>query len=65
MEIIGYILTFLVGLTLGIMGSGGSILIIQTLIYLFKIEAIQATTYSLFLIGVTALLGSYTKINQI
>ncbi len=64
MEIIGYILTFLVGLTLGIMGSGGSILIIPTLIYLFKIEAIQATTYSLFLIGITALSGSYTKIKS-
>ena len=64
MEIIGYILTFLVGLTLGIMGSGGSILIIPTLIYLFKIEALQATTYSLFLIGITALLGSYVKIKS-
>ena len=64
MEIIGYILTFLVGLTLGIMGSGGSILIIPTLIYFFKIETLQATTYSLFLIGITALLGSITKIKS-
>lgn len=63
-DIIGYIITILVGITLGLMGSGGSILTVPNLVYLFDINTVQATTYSLFIIGITSLIGSYDKIKN-
>lgn len=57
MEIIGYILATLVGISLGLVGSGGSILAVPILVYVFGIEPILATTYSLFIVGMTALTG--------
>lgn len=59
MEIIGYISALLVGVTLGLIGGGGSILTIPILVYFFKIDPILATSYSLFIVGVTSIIGSY------
>lgn len=59
MEIIGYITALLVGVTLGLIGGGGSILTIPILVYFFKIDPILATSYSLFIVGITSLIGSY------
>lgn len=56
--IIGYTLAIAVGLTMGIMGSGGSILTLPIFVYLFHIEPIQALDYSLFTISIISLLGS-------
>ncbi|MEQ1877191.1 MAG: sulfite exporter TauE/SafE family protein [Bdellovibrionia bacterium] len=58
MEIAGYIVTILMGLTLGIIGAGGSILTVPILAYFFKQDALLATTGSLFVVGTTALLGA-------
>lgn len=55
--LIGYILAILVGVSLGLVGSGGSILTVPILVYVFKIDAVTATGYSLFVVGVTALVG--------
>lgn len=54
----GYLAALLMGMTLGIIGAGGSILTVPILVYLFQIDPILATTYSLFLVGATALLGA-------
>jgi len=51
MVIFGYICLFLMGLTLGLIGAGGSILTIPILVYIFKIPATIATTYSLLIVG--------------
>lgn len=59
MEILGYIGALLVGVTLGLIGGGGSILTIPILVYFFNIEPIAATSYSLFIVGITSLIGSY------
>ena len=59
MEIIGYCLALFVGITLGLIGSGGSILTVPILVYLFHINPSLATSYSLFIVGIAALLGSY------
>lgn len=56
--IIGYILAILVGISLGLMGSGGSILTLPIFVYLFHVSALQAIDYSLFIIGITAFIGS-------
>lgn len=60
MEWIGYILAALVGISLGTMGAGGSILTIPILVYAFGIGAAQATSYSLVTVGITALAGAFS-----
>ncbi|MCD0475322.1 sulfite exporter TauE/SafE family protein [Flavobacterium sp. EDS] len=60
MEYLGYFASIIIGISLGLIGGGGSILTIPILVYLFKINPGQATTYSLFIVGLTALFGSYS-----
>ncbi len=57
MEIAGYIAAIFIGIVLGMMGGGGSILTVPVLVYLFHVDAITATTYSLFIVGATSLIG--------
>jgi uncharacterized membrane protein YfcA len=57
MEYLGYFASIIIGVSLGLIGGGGSILTIPILVYLFKIEPKLATTYSLFIVGITALSG--------
>jgi len=59
MEIIGYIVSVLIGITLGLIGGGGSILTVPILVYLFHIVPEHATGYSLFIVGITAMVGAY------
>ncbi len=58
MEIAGYFAPVLIGISLGLIGGGGSILTVPVLVYLFHVEAVLATAYSLFIVGVTSVLGS-------
>ena len=62
--IIGYILAVFVGITLGLIGSGGSILSVPILVYVMGVEPILATAYSLFVVGTTALFGGIQKAKQ-
>ena len=59
MEIIGYIASILIGITLGLIGGGGSILTVPILVYLFQIAPKHATSYSLCIVGMTAMAGAY------
>ena len=58
LEILGFFGAFIVGLILGLIGSGGSILSVPILVYLFGINPVTATAYSLFIVGTTSLIGS-------
>ncbi|WP_423737801.1 sulfite exporter TauE/SafE family protein [Chitinophaga caseinilytica] len=58
MEWTGYIAAILIGISLGLTGSGGSILTMPVLVYLFRLEPALATTYSLFIVGSTSLAGA-------
>lgn len=58
MEIIGYISSILIGISLGLIGSGGSILTVPVLVYIFSVNAVTATSYSLFIVGFTSAVGS-------
>ena len=58
LEIIGYICSVLIGISLGLIGSGGSILTVPVLVYLMNINPVQATAYSLFVVGFAALVGA-------
>jgi uncharacterized membrane protein YfcA len=60
MEYIGYLASMIIGLSLGLIGGGGSILAVPVLVYLFKINPEQATSYSLFIVGFTAMIGSFS-----
>lgn len=62
--IIGYLLAILVGISLGLIGSGGSILSVPILVYVMKVEPILATAYSLFIVGTTALVGGIQKASE-
>lgn len=57
--ILGYLASALIGISLGLIGGGGSILTVPILVYLFGIDASLATSYSLFIVGSTALVGTY------
>jgi uncharacterized membrane protein YfcA len=59
MEILGYVAALLIGITLGLTGSGGSILTVPILVYLIGLTPVTATAYSLFVVGSTSLVGSY------
>ncbi|RDI57429.1 sulfite exporter TauE/SafE family protein [Flavobacterium glaciei] len=58
MEYIGYFTSILIGVALGLIGGGGSILTVPVLVYLFAIEPVIATAYSLFIVGLTSAVGS-------
>ena len=55
---VGYLLALMVGITLGLMGSGGSILTVPILHYVLDVDVVTATAYSLFIVGSTALVGA-------
>ena len=57
MDIIGYVASIFIGISLGLIGGGGSILTVPVLVYLFGISAELSTAYSLFIVGTTALVG--------
>lgn len=57
MHFLGYAMAMVTGLSLGLMGSGGSILTVPVLVYLFQMNPVLATSYSLFVVGVTSLVG--------
>lgn len=59
MEYFGYLASVIIGITLGLIGGGGSILTVPILVYLFRVNPESATSYSLFIVGVTALAGAY------
>jgi uncharacterized protein len=64
MEIAGYIASLVIGISLGLIGGGGSILTVPVLVYLFAVEPLMATAYSLFIVGTTSLVGVYPKFKQ-
>jgi uncharacterized protein len=64
MEILGYIAAIFIGISLGMVGSGGSILTVPVLVYLMHIHPLLATTSSLFIVGATSFAGglrAYSK----
>jgi uncharacterized membrane protein YfcA len=52
---LGIFLTALMGISLGLLGGGGSILAVPILVYVFRVDAHAAVALSLVLVGSTAL----------
>ena len=61
MEILGFALAALVGISLALIGGGGSILTVPILVYVMGVSPILATSYSLFIVGSTYMVGAYTN----
>ncbi len=60
MDTAGYVASIFIGIALGLIGGGGSILTVPVLVYLFSIDAVLATAYSLFIVGTTSVIGSFS-----
>lgn len=56
---IGFFLAIIIGIVLGLIGGGGTILSVPVFVYIFDIDAVTATAYSLFVVGVTSFIGSF------
>ncbi|EDM45017.1 hypothetical protein SCB49_02814 [unidentified eubacterium SCB49] len=61
-EILGYVGAFFIGLVLGLIGGGGSILTVPILVYALTLNPVIATAYSLFVVGATSLVGAIKNI---
>lgn len=62
--ILGYVGALAIGVVLGLIGGGGSILTVPVLVYLLAIEPVIATAYSLFIVGTTSLVGAIKNIRK-
>src|SRR5690606_3189929 len=60
-EIFGYLGALMVGLVLGLVGGGGSILTVPIFVYLLGYSPIVASAYSLFVVGSSSLVGVLQK----
>lgn len=67
MYVIGIILAFVIGVVLGLVGGGGSILTVPLVHYFFGTSMLLATTYSLFVVAVAASIGVIQRLpnNQV
>lgn len=64
MHFLGYLAAILIGISLGLIGSGGSILTVPVLVYLFQVEPLLATTYSLCVVGLSSIAGVISRLKQ-
>lgn len=64
MEILAYIASAFIGISLGLTGGGGSILTVPVMVYLFGVDPLPATSYSLFIVGFTSLTGAFLNYKQ-
>ena len=63
-QVFGYFGALLIGLVLGLIGGGGSILTVPILVYLMSINPITATAYSLFVVGVSSVFGTIQNVKK-
>lgn len=58
-QILGYFGALIIGLVMGLIGGGGSILSVPIFVYLFAFNPIIATSYSLFMVGISSIFGAF------
>jgi uncharacterized protein len=63
-QVFGYLGALLIGVVLGLIGGGGSILTVPILVYFLFINPVTATAYSLFVVGVSSLVGAIRNIQK-
>lgn len=63
-EILGFFGAFIIGVVLGLIGGGGSILTVPVLVYMLSEDPVTATAYSLFVVGTASLLGAFRNMQK-
>ena len=63
-SVFGFLGAFVMGLSLGLIGGGGSILTVPIMVKLFAVPSVLSTAYSLFVVGLTSLVGSVSHIRM-
>jgi uncharacterized membrane protein YfcA len=63
-QVLGYIVALIIGIVLGLVGGGGSILTVPVLVYLLSVNPVVATAYSLFIVGVSSLVGAIQNVRK-
>lgn len=63
-QVLGYLGALIIGVVLGLIGGGGSILTVPVLVYLLHINPITATAYSLFVVGGASLVGTGKNVQK-
>lgn len=58
LQLMGFLSSILIGVSLGLIGGGGSILTLPVLVYLLGFNPVTSAMYSLFVVGTTSLVGS-------
>lgn len=61
LDLLGYLGAFIIGMVLGLIGGGGSILTVPLLVYLLGYNPVVATAYSLFIVGTSSVVGVIQK----
>lgn len=62
--LIGFTAAIIIGISLGLIGGGGSILTVPVLVYILGVDPVLATAYSLFVVGSTSLVGAGTYMKK-
>ncbi|WP_418514176.1 sulfite exporter TauE/SafE family protein [Corallibacter sp.] len=60
-DILGYVGALIIGIVLGLIGGGGSILTVPLMVYLLGFNPVVATAYSLFVVGSSSIIGVFQK----
>ncbi|WP_460218645.1 sulfite exporter TauE/SafE family protein [Psychroserpens sp. MEBiC05023] len=63
-QLLGYLGALLVGIVLGLIGGGGSILTVPIFVYLMYLNPVTATAYSLFVVGISSAFGAFKNIKK-
>ncbi len=57
-ELEAYTASVVIGLCLGLIGAGGSILTIPVFVYILKTDPVASTIYSMFIVGICSFTGA-------
>lgn len=63
-QILGYIGALILGLILGLIGSGGSLMAVPIFAYVFHLSPVATTAYSLFVVGTSASIGTFRNLKM-
>lgn len=64
MQILGLFISLIIGMVLGLVGGGGSILTVPLVHYLFDESMLLATTYSLFVVSIASGIGAIQRVKS-
>jgi hypothetical protein len=62
--VLGYVEALIIGIVLGLIAGGGSILTVPVLVYLLHTNPVTATAYSLFVVGGASLVGTGSNVQK-